>query len=349
MLKDAHEAMNESAHLEETYFLTRGAQKLEDDLHKQLLLTAKGTSFENNIHLISGFRFPDIVARINESRGFGIEVKTTKKNDWKCIGNSVLESTREKGIERIYLFFGKLHPPVSFKYRLYQDCLPEVSVTHSPRYQIDMGLPPGQSIFDKMGISYDALQEGGETIKTIINYYKRIYGKERVWWITEDNEEEKALDFKIKILSEFPKPERARLLCQIMALFPIILIDSNEDNTKYYRASAWLLRQGITDPALRDKFSASGRKDIPIKDKVVNVPRVLFNLIKNLETIIEELHALDEESLKEAWDTETIGPNRLIDWINITTPLIQSNFKNKEADGRIFLEYFNEKCHEIKI
>jgi len=66
-----------------------------------------GTIFENQIELVSGQKFPDIVAYINQNKAFGVEVKTTKQKKWKSTGSSIFEGTRVPNVENIYLLFGK--------------------------------------------------------------------------------------------------------------------------------------------------------------------------------------------------------------------------------------------------
>lgn len=112
-----------------------------------------GTPFENTLYHTADRDFPDIVAM----DVFGVEVKATKKDDWTSIGNSILESSRVQSVEKIYILFGKLGGIPQVKYRDYESCLKGISVTHYPRYQIDMQLPEGESIFEKIGIPYDTL------------------------------------------------------------------------------------------------------------------------------------------------------------------------------------------------
>lgn len=117
--------------------------KLEPVVADVMTNYAKGTPFENSIELISGQKFPDIIAK----KYYGVEVKTTKQNHWTTTGNSVMEGTRVDGIEKIYMLFGKMISPIEFKCRPYHECLSEVVVTHSPRYLIDMELGSGNIIF----------------------------------------------------------------------------------------------------------------------------------------------------------------------------------------------------------
>lgn len=74
--------------------------KLENVVADIMIEHAKDTPFENSIELISGQKFPDIIAK----RFYGVEVKTTKQNHWTTTGNSVLESTRVDGIEKIFRY-----------------------------------------------------------------------------------------------------------------------------------------------------------------------------------------------------------------------------------------------------
>src|SRR3989344_7847026 len=122
---------------------------------EQMCLAAKDTKFEGSIAQTGKQTFPDIIA----NKYYGIEVKVTAEDKWVSTGNSVMEGTRVDDVDHIYMFFGKLAGISDIKYRRYQDCLSDVGVTHSPRYKIDMSLPQGNSIFDKLGIKYDILRK----------------------------------------------------------------------------------------------------------------------------------------------------------------------------------------------
>ena len=47
---------------------------------------------------------------------YGVEVKTTKSDQWKSTGSSVAEGTRVEGVERVYLLFGKMGRPADFRF-----------------------------------------------------------------------------------------------------------------------------------------------------------------------------------------------------------------------------------------
>ena len=126
--------LNTDAKTRETYYKKRGGKDLEVDVFQAIQRSAMGTSFEGTIELVSGSSFPDIVAH----KYYGVEVKSTEKDKWTSIGSSILESTRNADVKRIYLTFGKLGSPVEFLSRPYEDCLSGIAVTHYPRYQIDI-------------------------------------------------------------------------------------------------------------------------------------------------------------------------------------------------------------------
>ena len=134
--------LNNEAKGREKYFQKRTAQLLEEDVCNALKDCSKGTKFENTIQLVSGAQFPDIIA----ANYYGVEVKSTKDNKWTSVGSSILESTRIKDVERIYMCFGKLGTPIQFKSRPYEECLSGIAVTHYPRYLIDMTLEKGNTI-----------------------------------------------------------------------------------------------------------------------------------------------------------------------------------------------------------
>src|ERR1041384_6891325 len=47
--------------------------------------------------------FPDIRAN-----GFGVEAKSTNKDSWQSVGNSVFEGMRDPEVRQIYVMFGKM-------------------------------------------------------------------------------------------------------------------------------------------------------------------------------------------------------------------------------------------------
>ncbi len=222
---------------------------------------ARGTEFENTIELISGQKFPDIIAM----NYFGVEVKTTKQDHWITTGNSIMEGTRVEGIERIYMLFGKMINPIAFKCRPYEECLSDVVVTHSPRYQIDMDLAKGKTIFDKLEIPYDQLRKQDNPFKPIVDYYKKsLKPGEDFWWLESGDGKSKGLIIKLwhNILIE----KRQEYRIKAMILFPELFSDRQD---KYNRVAIWLANlEGVVCKNIRDVFTAGGQSYITWRGKV---------------------------------------------------------------------------------
>ncbi len=257
---------------------------------------ARGTDFENTIELISGQKFPDIIAK----KYYGVEVKTSKQDHWITTGNSIMEGTRVDGIERIYLLFGKMVEPVMFKCRPYEECLSEVVVTHSPRYQINMNLNPGDTIFDRLNIPYNTLRKSTNPFKPIIDYYKQFLKPgEEVWWLDQENGNTKGLI--IKIWNNLESEKRKEYMLKAMILFPEIF--SNRPD-KFNRLSVWLVNmEGIVCNNIRDVFTAGGQGQITWAGRTYpKIPQIILKLTENLSDIKLLLAELDEDDLSRYWD-----------------------------------------------
>ena len=82
-------------------------------------------------------------------------------------------------VDDIYMLFGKLGGKVpEFKCRPYEEVLCDIAVTHSPRYLINMELSENETIFSKMGTTYDEFRTSADSISQVRKYY-RERAKER--------------------------------------------------------------------------------------------------------------------------------------------------------------------------
>lgn len=284
-----------------------------------------GTIFNPNaVKLVSGQKFPDIVAE----KYYGIEVKCTKSNSWKSTGSSIVESTRVESVSDIFMLFAKLGGEVpEYKLRPYQDVLSEIAITHSPRYMIDMNLEQGNTIFNKMGTTYEELRTSDDCITKVRLYYREQARKKKQiampWWLTEDNMD-RAHSFNIQMWSSLPLEERQKLLSMIMILFPESL-SSKRSSTKYNRTSLWLCSYAqVINTNIRDLFSAggciTGVNGKPIKN---SVPQVFNNIVQHADMVRMMLKHPTKEllSLIQEYNPQLLkGPNKhsLYDnWLNM--------------------------------
>ena len=300
----------------EKEYLTLLGNQLESVVAEVMKEKAKGTAFENSIELISGQKFPDIIA----NKFYGVEVKTSKQNHWTTTGNSVLEGTRVDGIERIYMLFGKMVQPIEFRCRPYEDCLSEVVVTHSPRFQKNMELAKGEMIFDKIDIPYETLRNELNPIKYITDYYRKFLKPgEEVWWLDQDDT--KSTGLIIQLWNNLPSPIRKELMIRAMVLFPEIF---SKRADKFNRASVWLINShGIVCPNIRDIFTAGGQGTLSWRGEVYNhIPKVFIKLIGLLTEIKSMIGESSRDELEFYWGTKFSNPNQ--SWIDLVAKNTES-------------------------
>ncbi len=264
-----------------------------------------GTEFEGTIKQTGVHAFPDIVA----NGYFGVEVKITVKDQWTSTGNSVLETSRIEEVERIFIMFGKLGGQPDVRYRLYQECLPEISVTHSPRYKINMDLQSGKSIFDKMGVDYDELRTSGDTIQQIKSYYrKQLKDGEGLWWIDEESESSSPVIKQFRTLEPENK-ERFKVDCMIL------LPELFKSRANYERAATYMITEfGAVSTSLRDAFSAGGQQEVLVAREKKSVSQILSQLHDYAPKIASRINEIDEELLKFYWQVQSVEVDRIKQW-----------------------------------
>lgn len=301
-------ALNADALIHPDYYSKRGGRPLEDDVKSVLDECSKGTPFEGTIEKVSGQRFPDIVA----AKLYGVEVKSTKENHWTSTGSSILETTRIGDIERIYMTFGKLGGrPIEFRSRPYEECLCGIAVTHMPRYLIDMRLGKGETIFDKMGITYDELRKSKNPTKPVAKYYKGLLKPgERLWWTGDSTEE--TVDAKLTLWGNLPLYKKRFYTVYACVNFPEVF-GGNYDNY-----ALWLASQGVVDSHIRDQFSAGGREKMRLSSgMIVRFPGVYRRVKENGDLLILRMGQQDTAVLLESGRgvTKEILRKRLEVWI----------------------------------
>ncbi len=315
LVDQATDRLNRAAQRDETQFLDKDGKKLEPIVCKALSECATGTAFEGTVTLVSGQKFPDIVAK----RLFGVEVKSTKANEWTSTGSSILESSRIDSVERIFLTFGKLGSPVEFISKPYEDCMSEIAVTHYPRYRIDMKLQEKNlpTIFEKMHIDYDDLRRLDDPVPPVADYYRRLLRPgESLWW-AGSNLEETAAPMVVRLWNTLSPEEKRHYVVHGCAMFPEIFSNRTD---KYNRYALWLATQcGIVNTNIRDGFSAGGKVSIIIGDgTTVELPAIYGRVYEYCTQILEEINNTEEEQLKASWGTEIVQ-DRIHQWCSLVS------------------------------
>lgn len=306
LMKNTDVLLNEDARRRPSYYILRSGSPLEDDVKDMLDESAKGTPFEGTIEKVSGQKFPDIVA----AKLYGVEVKSTKDDHWTSTGSSILETTRVVGVERIYMTFGKLGGDhVEFLSKPYEKCLYGIAVTHMPRYLIDMRLKDGETIFDKMGISYDELRQMENPIAPVAKYYRsKLKPGESLWWTGDSSEE--TVSATIRLWKNLSVDEKRKYTIYGMVNFPEVF------GGNYDRYALWLTSQGVVDPHIRDQFSAGGQEEITLSSGVkVRLPGIYRRVKNNMDDIVHLISIKDSSYIgfHEFLDEDTTK-QRLLIW-----------------------------------
>lgn len=328
LMRNVDEMLNSEAAGRETYYSKRNGTQLEEDVFDAMSRCAVDTEFDGTLQLVSGASFPDIIA----NKYYGVEVKSTNKNHWKSIGSSILESTRNQEVERIYLTFGKLGAPVAFMSRPYEQCLSGISVTHYPRYQIDMELKDGETIFDKMGVSYDELRKMDDPVLPVSKYYKsKLKPGESLWWASGTNIEETTAPPTVRLWNALTCDEHTYYTVCGYALFPEIL--SKSSSKKYQRYALWLATNcGIINTNIRDQFSAEGKVDIKCSNGIyVKMPAAFGRIEKNSELIKQTILETDENVLREYWNVTKLRDDRIKQWCELVAVAAEEEIGSEET------------------
>jgi len=267
-----------------------------------------GTSFEGTIRGSGANSFPDIVI----DSCFGVEVKVTGGDKWISLGNSVLETSRVDTVEHIYLFFGKMGGTPDIRFRKYEECLSGIGVTHYPRYKIDMNLDPRNSIFTKMGISYDELSNEANPVSKVKAYYRsQLNEGESLWWI-DPTSDSAAASPVIHTYDSLAREDRKRFLLDCFILFPEMFGTSQ---TKFERAATYLMTDYSTvSSSLRDKFTAGGQESVHLGPVNLIVPKIYFKLFCGARDLRAHLENIPDEKLIEHWPVMSAPSDTLEYW-----------------------------------
>lgn len=309
------------------YYTKSGGESFEPKVVEAVKVALDSLRLDANVrHTQGGHAFPDIVLECPDGNKFGIEVKSTKSNQWKINGNSVMGSTSADGIIETYIFFGKLvHSAPEFMVRRYEDCISDVAVTHSPRYKIDMELPLGETFFDKSGIPYETIKNSDDPISLVKEYYREQGST--AWWLTE------SAPPVIKLFNELSNREKEKFCAYGFTYFPEIL---SSEQDKYHNFAVWLIAEhSIIATNLRDFFSASGQVNFSLNGNTyVNVPRVYKKLLDAKSLILDVLDKTPPETLKNHWNCEDDICDDLNDKIDAWLTEVKSrNLQNNESNS----------------
>jgi hypothetical protein len=265
--------------------------------------------------------FPDIRAN-----GYGIEVKTTSKDSWLSVGNSVFEGMRDASVKEIYVVFGKMGGMPSVKWGRYEDRITHVRISHAPRFVLEMDRD--SSLFPKMNISYDKFYAlpPEEKMRHIRQYSRnRLKPGERLWWLEDEDSPGKPLE--IKLYMSLTQPEKIKLRAQGALLFPQILAGSRVKD-KYNDVAFFFLKyHNVFCPQTRDLYSAGS---VAGKARGGNY---LLRSLQNIEKqIAEAARQLPNDLIEEYWGEPVEPADRIKEWLK----RIDRQAKTWKPSGHLF-------------
>ncbi len=305
------------------HFMGESSSNFEEMVYEALKKSAIGTNFENYIEMVTGHKFPDIVFN---NRFYGVEVKSLKHDGWSTFGNSIFESTRVKNIDRIYILAGRLSDPIEFRYKKYEECIDDIQITHSPRYHIDMDVKAKDTIFTKIGQTYDEFRKLENPLGPLREYYRsKLKPGEGLWWLENDVEKIGNNNLVVKVLNDLPDDEREEIMIEGFARFPKLL---STDQSRYKKFATWLIvEHGLVSHNVRDFFTAGGQEEIKVGGKTYfEVPQIFWSLQGRIKKIKKEVEKLKPITIVENWEIEDkYNPKKFETWVD----LVESHSKKK--------------------
>jgi len=275
--------------------------------------------------------FPDIA--IGE---FGIEAKFTTNDTWRSVANSVLERNRIDEVKKIYLVFGKMGGIPEVRSGQYEKCVMHVRTSHVPRFEVEIYPEPEQSLFEKMGISYDQFRISPMEAKMgyIRDYARgRLKDGERLWWLEDNPESDHTLPIQARLYTKLAKSEQTRLRAEAILLCPQV-VKSGNARDKYEDVAMFLLTyHGVLAHQVRDQFSA-GSVANPKNDDAGGI--YIQRALKLLEQeMLDAAQRMDDDLFIEYWGESVPPPERIEKWLQKADAMAHGWIPSKH----LFLQY----------
>ncbi len=257
--------------------------------------------------------FPDI-----PSGEFGIEVKFTTANSWRCIGNSIFEGHRDESVRYIYIVFGKMGGDPEVRWGRYEDCVCHVRTSHVPRFEVEIGTE--KPLFSQLGIDYSEFCElsDEEKMPYVREYARsRLKEGEHLWWLEGmDSDDARTVPIAARLYTALSTQEKRQMRAEAALLCPEIA-GSSRDRTKYNNVPLFLLTyHGVSAHQARDMFTAgSASHDGTCDDSSLNGNYLACALFDIQPEIKAAAFYLPDELFVEYWGQSPRKEDRLKLWL----------------------------------
>lgn len=256
--------------------------------------------------------FPDVCIG-----AFGIEVKFTTADTWRSVANSVQETNRDRGVERIYILFGKMGGDPEVRWGDYESSVVHVRTSHVPRFEVEVGAE--RSLFETMGVRYDVFRKMPmhEKMDYVRAYARqRLRPGERLWWLEDKDENEPhSLPIQARLYTKLPQEEKLRLRAEAVLLCPAI-VSSGRSRDKYDDVVLYLLTyHGVLCHQARDLFSAGSVANPKNDDEGgIYIARSLKLIEKEL---IQAAARMSSDLFIEYWGHDVAKEERVSEWLRL--------------------------------
>ena len=253
--------------------------------------------------------FPDIAVG-----NFGVEVKCTESDSWRCIANSVSEGNAIKDVDHIYVIYGKIGGKPEVRWADYGQSIMHVRTSHVPRFEIEIGTT--RPLFEQLGTTYEDFRELSihDKMPYIRQYARgRLRPGERLWWLDDkEDDDQHSLPLSVTIYMDLPQDEKRKLRAEAVLMSPMVCAHSRS-RRKYNDAVLYMMTyRGVLCPQARDLFSAGS---------VAGPERGGNYLIRSIQSIQDEIrvaaYELEDALFQEYWGHVPAPEDRILEWLRM--------------------------------
>lgn len=245
--------------------------------------------------------FPDFTITVN-SNTYGIEAKFSSSGSWTIPGGTIYDKSNFNGLKDIYLIFGSvIENKLVVKHPKYWEAISKITVTHSPRYSLDVRNLDNQTKMFKNWDEYNVFRLSSDVEKTkFFSIWSRKHLAQNKWYTVLPTPFE-SLD----------KDSREQLIAEAFALFPFDLFN-NSNGAQYERiAQHWINVYFVVNKSTRDAFTSSapvkrleafGSKNVSYPTSLANCKLLKNNIKSFLDQVEQENDSFYYARIEKYWN-----------------------------------------------
>lgn len=228
----------------------------------------------------SSHRFPDFVIDDGHVK-IGVEVKKTDADRWDVLGGSVYESLRNS--VETFVLMGKFGGVPEARLRKYEECISDMTVTHSPRFHLKLDIARGEDYLTRNNASdLFKLSERKELNRRI----RELLRTDKDTWYTDDT---------VGSFSDLTSEEKIGFFVDGVVLFPEVT------GRDYSNFAPWMTYKClIWCSNIRDVFTAGGTKNLDN----FRASAVMARILERTNLIVKRISEMTNSEIKTHWDVD---------------------------------------------